>query len=63
VLDGSAPVLLYGYGGFGISLLPSFASSRVLWVERAGAVADAVAAKAAGEVVVVKAVKSSAECG
>jgi prolyl oligopeptidase len=35
-LDGSNPTLLYGYGGFGISVLPRFDSTRVAWLERGG---------------------------
>lgn len=35
-LDGSAPTILYGYGGFNISLTPSFAITRALWMEQGG---------------------------
>ncbi len=35
-LDGSNPTLLYGYGGFNISLLPRFSTSRVAWMEEGG---------------------------
>lgn len=34
--DGTAPVLLNAYGGFNISLLPSFARHPLYWVERGG---------------------------
>jgi prolyl oligopeptidase len=34
--DGTNPTLLYGYGGFGISTLPSFDSGRLAWLERGG---------------------------
>ncbi|MBZ9713957.1 prolyl oligopeptidase family serine peptidase [Deinococcus multiflagellatus] len=34
--DGTNPVLLYGYGGFNISLTPAFSPSRLAWLERGG---------------------------
>lgn len=38
-LDGSNPVLLYGYGGFGVSLTPAFSVARTAWLEQGGIVA------------------------
>ncbi len=35
-LDGSNPAILYGYGGFNISLTPSFSITRLLWLEQGG---------------------------
>ncbi len=40
VLDGSNPTLLYGYGGFNISVLPAFSVSRVAWLEMGGVFAQ-----------------------
>ncbi|MFP4693899.1 MAG: prolyl oligopeptidase family serine peptidase [Halothece sp.] len=36
LLDGNNPTLLYAYGGFNISLTPSFSVSRLVWMERGG---------------------------
>ncbi len=38
-LDGSLPTLLYGYGGFTVSLTPSFSATYAWWIEHGGAVA------------------------
>jgi prolyl oligopeptidase len=40
-LDGKNPTLLYGYGGYGINLTPSFNSTRRVWFDAGGV--DAVA--------------------
>jgi prolyl oligopeptidase len=40
-LDGNNPTYLYGYGGFNISLLPSFSVSRLAWLEKGGIYAHA----------------------
>lgn len=34
--DGSNPTLLYGYGGYGISMSPNFDFTRRLWFDRGG---------------------------
>ena len=35
-LDGKNPTLLYGYGGFGISMTPVFDVSNLIWLEAGG---------------------------
>ncbi len=35
-LDGRNPTLLYGYGGFDVSLSPTFSISRAVWMEMGG---------------------------
>ncbi|HPD95555.1 MAG: S9 family peptidase [Bacteroidales bacterium] len=35
-LNGKNPTLLYGYGGFNISMLPYFSTSRMFWLENGG---------------------------
>ncbi|MBO4340922.1 MAG: S9 family peptidase [Bacteroidales bacterium] len=39
-LDGNNPVYLYGYGGFNVSLPPSFSSTMVPWYENGGVYAQ-----------------------
>ena len=41
VLDGSNPTILYGYGGFNISLTPSVSVSRLVGMEMGGVYAVA----------------------
>ncbi len=40
-LDGKNPTLLYGYGGYGICLTPTFSSTRRLWFDAGGVYAVA----------------------
>ena len=40
-LDGSNPTILYGYGGFNISLKPSFSVTNAIWLEQGGVYAVA----------------------
>ncbi|MCH8568935.1 MAG: prolyl oligopeptidase family serine peptidase [Balneolales bacterium] len=35
-MDGSNPTYLYAYGGFNVSLRPSFAINRLIWLENGG---------------------------
>ncbi|MCA9240683.1 MAG: S9 family peptidase, partial [Planctomycetales bacterium] len=39
--DSQNPTLLYGYGGFSISITPAFSISRLAWLERGGVLAVA----------------------
>jgi len=41
VLDGTNPTILYGYGGFNVSLQPQFSSTRAAWLELGGVYAVA----------------------
>lgn len=41
VLDKNSRTILYGYGGFNISLTPGFAVGRAVWLERGGILAVA----------------------
>ena len=38
-LDGTHPTLLYGYGGFNVSLTPVFSVTRLIWLENNGVLA------------------------
>jgi prolyl oligopeptidase len=35
-LDGNTPTLLYGYGGFNISMTPLYSNSRMVWMQMGG---------------------------
>jgi len=40
-LNGNNPAYLYGYGGFDVSLTPSFSASRLAWLEQGGIYVEA----------------------
>jgi prolyl oligopeptidase len=40
-LDGTNPTILYGYGGFNITLNPTFSAARIAWLEQGGVYAMA----------------------
>ena len=40
-LNGNNPTLLYGYGGFNISIPPLYAPTRIAWLEQGGVYAQA----------------------
>jgi prolyl oligopeptidase len=40
-VTGPAPTMLYGYGGFGISILPSYSPTQLAWVDQGGVLAVA----------------------
>jgi prolyl oligopeptidase len=39
-LNGKNPTMLYAYGGFNISLTPTFSTSRIVWLENGGVYAQ-----------------------
>lgn len=39
--DGRTPTVLYGYGGFNVSLLPVYSAARMAWIEAGGIYAQA----------------------
>eukprot|EP00485_Elphidium_margaritaceum_P002092 CAMPEP_0202702374 /NCGR_PEP_ID=MMETSP1385-20130828/15372_1 /ASSEMBLY_ACC=CAM_ASM_000861 /TAXON_ID=933848 /ORGANISM="Elphidium margaritaceum" /LENGTH=812 /DNA_ID=CAMNT_0049360013 /DNA_START=44 /DNA_END=2479 /DNA_ORIENTATION=- len=49
MLTGDNPTIVYGYGGFDISLMPSFSVSRVLWLKHVGGVYVSTNLRGGGE--------------
>ncbi len=41
ILDGKTPALLYGYGGFSVSIQPAFSATWAAWIENGGVLAVA----------------------
>ncbi|MGB0979289.1 MAG: prolyl oligopeptidase family serine peptidase [Croceimicrobium sp.] len=40
-MDGNNPTMLYGYGGFNVSLTPRFSTSNIVWLQQGGVYAVA----------------------